>query len=192
MPQNVWLVLGVSSCQPMLMSKLCSTMRLQSHPGFSRERIKRARKQMPCVQRTCSRFWPLWMSHAASYPSCRIFILILVLLLSDYTIVYIYIHTIRTYSTVQHIEWDCEARLALVDTSSGFSRCIHIWKKYPCCASIREIVHRIDLITCSNRTRIGLDIQLARNIFMQNGSCSFTWANELVFLFAVPAEWSTI
>lgn len=104
----------------------------------------------------------------------------------------IYIYTIRTYSMVQHIEWDCEARLALVDTSLGFSRCIHIWKKYPCCTSIREIVHRIDLITCSNRTRIGLDIQLARNISMQNGSCSFTWANELVFLFAVPAEWSTI
>ena len=32
------------------------------------------------------------MSHAASYPSCRIFILILVLLLPDYTIVYVYIY----------------------------------------------------------------------------------------------------
>ena len=83
-------------CQ-LLMSKLCSTMRLQSHPGFSRERIKRARKQMPWVQRTCFRFWPLWMSHAASYPSCRIFILILVVLLSDYTIVYVYAYIYYTY-----------------------------------------------------------------------------------------------
>lgn len=36
-----------------------------------------------------------------------------------------------TYSMVQHIEWDCEARLALVDTSSGFSRCITHLKKIP-------------------------------------------------------------
>ena len=154
--------------------------RLQSHPGS-----KRARKQMQGVQRTCFRFWPLWMSHAASYKSCRIFMP----LYSPTIVRYIYIYIVRR--TVQQIEWDCEAGLDR-DKLRVFSLYSHKTNFCPCCPSIREIVHGIDLITCSKRTRIALDIRLARNIFMQKGSCSFTWANELVFLFAVPAEWCTI
>ena len=92
---------------------------------------------------------------------------------------------------VQQIEWDFEAGLDR-HKLRVFSLYSHKTNFCPFCASIREIVHGIDLITCSKRTRIALDIRLARNMSMQKGSCSFTWANEIVFLFAVPAEWCTI